>query len=58
VIILPAGLIVARKEKEEWKFLLLRAFRNGDFPKVDVNLFEELSLSELRKCLWERKTIF
>lgn len=35
-MILSAGIVVVRREDEGWKFLLLRAFRNWDFPKGEV----------------------
>jgi len=28
-----AGIVVVRRAAEEWKFLILRAYRNWDFPK-------------------------
>jgi 8-oxo-dGTP pyrophosphatase MutT (NUDIX family) len=33
---LSAGIVVVRREDDGWKFLLLRAFRNWDFPKGEV----------------------
>jgi 8-oxo-dGTP pyrophosphatase MutT (NUDIX family) len=30
---LSAGVIVARRHKNAWQFLILRAYRNWDFPK-------------------------
>jgi 8-oxo-dGTP pyrophosphatase MutT (NUDIX family) len=35
-MILSAGIVVARREDNRWRFLLLRAFRNWDFPKGEV----------------------
>jgi 8-oxo-dGTP pyrophosphatase MutT (NUDIX family) len=35
-MILSAGIVVVRREDDRWKFLLLRAFRNWDFPKGEV----------------------
>ena len=32
-MILSAGVVVVRREKDEWKYLFLRAYRNWDFPK-------------------------
>jgi bis(5'-nucleosidyl)-tetraphosphatase len=32
-MILSAGVVVVRREHNEWKFLFLRAFKNWDFPK-------------------------
>lgn len=35
-MILSAGIIIVRKEGDEWKYLFLRAYRNWDFPKGEV----------------------
>ncbi len=35
-MILSAGIVVVRREDERWIFLLLRAYRNWDFPKGEV----------------------
>ncbi len=35
-IILSAGIIVVRKEEDDWKYLFLRAFLNWDFPKGEM----------------------
>ena len=32
-MILSAGIVIVRKEKNEWKYLFLRAYKNWDFPK-------------------------
>jgi 8-oxo-dGTP pyrophosphatase MutT (NUDIX family) len=32
-MILSAGIVIVRKEGDEWKYLFLRAYRNWDFPK-------------------------
>jgi len=32
-MVLSAGIVLVRREKKEWKYLFLRAFRNWDFPK-------------------------
>jgi 8-oxo-dGTP pyrophosphatase MutT (NUDIX family) len=37
---LSAGVIVVRKEEDEWKYLFLRAFRNWDFPKGEMEAGE------------------
>lgn len=34
--ILSAGIIVVRQQDSRWEYLLLRAFRNWDFPKGEV----------------------
>ena len=40
-MILSAGIVVVRKEKQEWKYLFLRAYRNWDFPKGLVEPSED-----------------
>ncbi len=35
-----AGVIVVRREADDWKYLFLRAFRNWDFPKGEVQADE------------------
>ena len=35
-MILSAGIVVVRKEEDGWKYLFLRAFRNWDFPKGEI----------------------
>jgi 8-oxo-dGTP pyrophosphatase MutT (NUDIX family) len=32
-MVLSAGVVVVRREGDEWKYLFLRAFKNWDFPK-------------------------
>ncbi|MGE5257378.1 MAG: bis(5'-nucleosyl)-tetraphosphatase [Hyphomicrobiales bacterium] len=39
-MIISAGVIVVRRESGVWKFLLLRAYRNWDFPKGEVEAGE------------------
>jgi 8-oxo-dGTP pyrophosphatase MutT (NUDIX family) len=39
-MILSAGIVVVRKEKNQWKYLFLRAYRNWDFPKGMVESAE------------------
>ncbi len=39
-MILSAGVVIVRKEKNEWKYLFLRAFRSWDFPKGIVESTE------------------
>jgi len=36
MMILSAGVVVVRNENGRWEFLLLRAFRNWDFPKGEA----------------------
>jgi 8-oxo-dGTP pyrophosphatase MutT (NUDIX family) len=38
---LSAGVVVARKESGEWKYLFLRAYKNWDFPKGVVEEGED-----------------
>lgn len=33
---LSAGIIIVRREGDDWKYLFLRAYRNWDFPKGEV----------------------
>lgn len=49
---LSAGAVVVRKESGRWKFLLLRAYRNWDFPKGVVEPGEdplETAVREVRE---------
>lgn len=51
-IIRSAGIIVVRHEKNGWKFLFLRAFRNWDFPKGETQAGEsplETAVRETRE---------
>ncbi|MGA1864873.1 MAG: bis(5'-nucleosyl)-tetraphosphatase [bacterium] len=32
-MILSAGIVIVRKEKDDWRYLFLRAYKNWDFPK-------------------------
>jgi bis(5'-nucleosidyl)-tetraphosphatase len=40
-MILSAGIVIVRKEGDEWKYLFLRAYRNWDFPKGLVEPSED-----------------
>ena len=40
-MILSAGIVPVRRDEREWRFLLLRAFRNWDFPKGVVEPGED-----------------
>ena len=40
-MILSAGIVPVRRYQKEWRFLLLRAFRNWDFPKGVVESGED-----------------
>jgi 8-oxo-dGTP pyrophosphatase MutT (NUDIX family) len=35
-VVLSAGIIVVRRQADGWKYLFLRAFRNWDFPKGEI----------------------
>ena len=48
-MILSAGIVVVRREDTRWKFLLLRAFRNWDFPKGEVEPGESPLAAALRE---------
>jgi bis(5'-nucleosidyl)-tetraphosphatase len=50
--VLSAGVVVVRREGREWKFLMLRAYRNWDFPKGVVESGEaplQTALREVRE---------
>jgi bis(5'-nucleosidyl)-tetraphosphatase len=40
-MVLSAGVVVVRREGNEWKYLFLRAYRNWDFPKGLVEPTED-----------------
>jgi bis(5'-nucleosidyl)-tetraphosphatase len=40
-MILSAGVVVVRREREGWKYLMLRAYKNWDFPKGEVEPGED-----------------
>jgi len=44
-----AGIIVVRREADDWKYLFLRAFRNWDFPKGEVQADEASLDAALRE---------
>jgi 8-oxo-dGTP pyrophosphatase MutT (NUDIX family) len=51
-MILSAGIIVLRREQGEWRSLFLRAYRNWDFPKGEVEPGEsplETAIRETRE---------
>jgi 8-oxo-dGTP pyrophosphatase MutT (NUDIX family) len=51
-MIISAGVIVVRRESSGWKFLVLRAYRNWDFPKGEVEAGEsplETAVRETRE---------
>jgi 8-oxo-dGTP pyrophosphatase MutT (NUDIX family) len=50
---LSAGVVVVRREAGAWRFLLLRAFKNWDFPKGLVEPGEEPLAAARREVLEE-----
>jgi 8-oxo-dGTP pyrophosphatase MutT (NUDIX family) len=44
-----AGVVVLRREKEIWKYLFLRAFKNWDFPKGVVEPGEDPLKTAIRE---------
>jgi bis(5'-nucleosidyl)-tetraphosphatase len=44
-----AGIVIVRKEEGGWKYLLLRAFRNWDFPKGETQTGESLLETAVRE---------
>jgi 8-oxo-dGTP pyrophosphatase MutT (NUDIX family) len=50
---LSAGVVVVRREAGDWRFLLLRAFKNWDFPKGLVEPGEEPLAAARREVLEE-----
>jgi 8-oxo-dGTP pyrophosphatase MutT (NUDIX family) len=53
---LSAGVVVVRRERDEWICLLLRAFRNWDFPKGMVEAGED-ALGAAQREVREETTI-
>lgn len=51
-MVISAGVIVVRREISGWKYLVLRAYRNWDFPKGEVEAGEsplETAIRETRE---------
>jgi bis(5'-nucleosidyl)-tetraphosphatase len=49
---LSAGIVVVRRQDDRWKYLVLRAFRNWDFPKGELEPGEtplEAAIRETRE---------
>jgi len=40
-VILSSGVVVVRRERDGWKYLLLRAYKNWDFPKGEAEPGED-----------------
>jgi mutator protein MutT len=47
--VLSAGIVVVRKQETCWEYLFLRAFRNWDFPKGEVEPGEEPFATAIRE---------
>lgn len=47
---LSAGVVVVRKQDQDWKYLFLRAYRNWDFPKGVVDPGEEPKQTAIREA--------
>jgi len=52
-MVLSAGVVVVLKESGEWKFLFLRAYRNWDFPKGELEPGEDALQAAKREVLEE-----
>lgn len=52
-MVISAGVVVVRKEAAEWRFLLLRAYRNWDFPKGELEPGEDPLQAAKREVLEE-----
>jgi len=53
---LSAGIVVARRFPDAWRFLVLRAFSNWDFPKGLIEPDERPREAALRET-WEETTL-
>lgn len=49
-MILSAGIVIVRKEDNQWKYLFLRAYRNWDFPKGIVEAGENPLQTGIREA--------
>ena len=49
-MVLSAGIVIVRREKNTWKYLLLRAYRNWDFPKGEVEPGEDALRTAVREA--------
>ncbi len=52
-MVLSAGVVVVRKKNDEWRYLLLRAYRDWDFPKGVVEEGEEPLEAAIRETAEE-----
>ncbi|MCX5850893.1 MAG: NUDIX domain-containing protein [Deltaproteobacteria bacterium] len=48
-MILSSGMVIVRRENDAWKYLVLRAYKNWDFPKGVVEALEEPLETALRE---------
>src|SRR5512143_1559199 len=51
-MIISAGVVIVRRDNDGWKYLVLRAYRNWDFPKGEVEAGEsplETAVRETRE---------
>ena len=48
-MILSSGMVIVRRENDAWKYLVLRAYKNWDFPKGVVEASEEPLETALRE---------
>lgn len=49
-MVLSAGIVIVRKEKNTWKYLFLRAYKNWDFPKGEVESGEDAFQTAAREA--------
>jgi 8-oxo-dGTP pyrophosphatase MutT (NUDIX family) len=49
-MVLSAGIVMVRKEKNTWKYLFLRAYKNWDFPKGEVESGEDAFQTAVREA--------
>ncbi len=49
-MILSAGMVIVRRERNIWKYLFLRAYRNWDFPKGEVEAGEDALQTAIREA--------
>lgn len=49
-MVLSAGIVIVRKERNTWKYLFLRAYRNWDFPKGEVEPGEDAFQTAVREA--------
>jgi 8-oxo-dGTP pyrophosphatase MutT (NUDIX family) len=52
-MVISAGVVIVRRDAGEWKLLLLRAYRNWDFPKGELEPGEDSLQAAQREALEE-----